>query len=286
MNKDVKFAAPACLDEALALLADNGKKVTVLAGGTDVAAAINSYKLQPDLIMYIGNLGLDYIKEEEDCLVLGAMVTLTQVIDSEILKEKATALVDAARQSSSSAIHSVATVGGNIMNKSPAGDCIAALYALGAEVVLASIEGERAVKIGDFFTGYKQTVCQDNEMVKEIRLPKKCGKSAYVKLGKRKAQTLAVVAAGAYVCMEGDIVKDICVSIGSMAPTVICACDDFACMIDKAFSPELVAQAAEAAIAKTNPIDDSRATAWYRKSVGASIVKRAVYAAAGVEYAE
>ena len=66
MNKDVKFVAPACLDEALAVLADNGKNVTVLAGGTDVTAAINSYKLQPDLIMYIGNLGLDYIKEEED----------------------------------------------------------------------------------------------------------------------------------------------------------------------------------------------------------------------------
>jgi len=286
MNRDVQFFSPVCLDEALGLLAEYGDKVTVLAGGTDVVPKINYFTLQPEAILYIAGLGLDYIKEEDDAIVLGACATLAQILDSALLAEKIPALVQAARSSSSTAIHTTATIGGNIMNLSPAGDMIPTLFVMGAELVLASVDGERSVKIGDFFTGYKQCVLAANELVKEIRIPKAAGGSAYIKLGKRKAQTLSVVSCAARVAVEDGVVKEVGLALGSMAPTVIDISDDAACMIGKPFSGELVAQAAEAAIAKTEPISDTRATAWYRKTAGVSVVKRAIYAAAGVEYAD
>lgn len=287
MNRDVKYFAPACSKEAMKLLAEYGAKAEVLAGGTDLVPKINYYALQPDVILYIGNLGWDYIKEEGDTVVIGACATYAKVLESELLAKKAPALVEAARNSSSTAIHTVATVGGNIMNASPAGDLIPPLFVMDAELVLVSEAGERTVKIGEFFTGPGATVCKSEELLKEIRIPVcECGGCSFVKLGKRKAQTLAVVSCAACICQKDGVIKEVCLALGSVAPTVVYACKAGDCMLGKPFSAELAAQAAQAAMDTVDPIDDVRATAWYRKTAGVSVVKRALFAAAGVAYTE
>jgi CO/xanthine dehydrogenase FAD-binding subunit len=286
MNRKVKYFAPASINEAIRLLAESGDKVNVLAGGTDLAPMINRYELQPEVILYIGNLELDYIKEVAGTIVIGTCVTLAQILESELLKEKADVLVQAASDSSSTAIRTTATIGGNIMNASPAGDMIPPLFVLDAQLVLISQCGERTVSIKEFFTGPGTTVRKPDELLKEIRIPAGEGKCAFVKLGKRKAQVLSVVSCAARVVQQNGLIKEVHLALGSVAPTVVCESKAAHGMLGKPFSAELASDAAQAAMNMVKPIDDARATAWYRKTAGVAVVKKAIFAAAGVEYSE
>jgi len=286
MNRNVKYFAPASVNEAIRLLAESGDKVNVLAGGTDLAPMINSYELQPEGILYIGNLGLDYIKEVEGTIVIGTCVTLAQILESVLLKEKTDVLVQAARNSSSTAIRTTATIGGNIMNASPAGDMIPPLFVLNAQLVLISQCCERTVSIKEFFTGPGTTIRKPDELLKEIRIPPQEGKCAFVKLGKRKAQALSVVSCAARVVQQNGLIKEVDLALGSVAPTVVCESKAADGILGKPFSVELINDAAQTAMNMVKPIDDARATAWYRRKAGVAVVKQAIFAAAGVEYPE
>ncbi|MGB9592714.1 MAG: FAD binding domain-containing protein, partial [Anaerolineae bacterium] len=179
-------------------------------------------------------------------------------------------------------------------NASPAADLATPLIALGATVVLVSAEGEREVPVEDFFKGPGETVLQPGELIKEVRVPIKKGKSVFLKLGRRKAMTLSVVNVAVYVEMEkGQKCVDARVALGAMAPVplrcrkaegVLQGCVlpmsalEGAEFLDKA----RIERAAELAIAESSPIDDQRATAWYRRKAGKVLVARALAAAAGV----
>ncbi len=134
-------------------LAQYGNKVTILAGGTDVVPKINYYDLKPEVLLYVGKLGLNTIKEVDGSLVIGAGATLAQILASELVAKHAPALVHAITQHSSVAIRSAATLGGNIANASPAADTVIPLIAMDATLRLVSAQGERTMPLQDFFTG-------------------------------------------------------------------------------------------------------------------------------------
>ena len=119
-------------------------------------AALNYYEIKPGALVYIGGLGLDYIKEEDGKLVIGAGTTGAHLIASDLIAEKFPVLVDAAKTHGSPAIRSVATIGGNLGTGSPAGDLIPPLIVMDAEMVLASTEGERVVPVKDFSPGLRR----------------------------------------------------------------------------------------------------------------------------------
>ena len=283
---DVKFIAPTNIGEAAELLAKYGSKASVLAGGTDLVPKINCYELRPEVILYLGNLGINTIKEAKGGLEIGACTPISAFLDNSLIAKKAPVLRRAALEHSSPAIRSAGTIGGNIMNASPAGDMIVPLYALDAKFTLVSSSGERTVPAEEFFAGPGKTVCSAGELLTTIHIPEVGGGTSFVKLGRRKAQVLAVVSAGVRLKVEDGVCKEARIALGSVAPTVIRCPKAEEMLAGKKVDAGLLRACAEAAIAESRPIDDVRASAWYRAEAGKGIVRQALFAAAGLEYTD
>ena len=280
--REVDYFAPTDVGEAVKLLAEHGDKAAVLAGGTDLVAQLNYYEIKPGALLYIGGLGLDYAKEEDGKLVIGAGTTVAHLIASDLLAEKFEVLVAAAKTHASPAVRTAATIGGNLGTASPAGDLIPPLMVMDAEVVLASARGERTVPVKDFFTGPGETVRAADELIVEIQVPLLKGTAVFEKLGRRKAQVCSIASAAVRLEMDEGVCKDARIVLGSMAPTPIRCPKAEEMLKGKAIDAALVAQCAAQAIAESNPIDDQRATAWYRQKAGTALVGRALAKAAGI----
>ncbi len=278
----VSYFAPTDVGEALKLLAEHGAKATVLAGGTDLVPKINYHELKPDVLVYVGGLGLDYVKEADGKLVIGAATPVAKLIANDLVAEKAGVLAEVAQQFASVAIRSVATVGGNLANASPGADLAPPLLAMDAELHLASAGGERVVALKDFFTGPRETVLKPDEFIVEVSVPLPAGKTVFLKVGQRKAQILAVVSVAVRLEMDGATCKDARIVLGSMAPTPLRCTDAEELIKGKILDKALIGECAAAAVAQSAPIDDQRATAWYRMKAGTALVARALAQAAGV----
>jgi CO/xanthine dehydrogenase FAD-binding subunit len=280
--REVDYFAPTDVGEAVKLLAEHGDKAAVLAGGTDLVAQLNYYEIKPGALLYIGGLGLDYVKEKDGKLVIGAGTTVAHLIASDLLAEKFEVLIAAAKTHASPAVRTAATIGGNLGTASPAGDLIPPLMVMDAEVVLASARGERTVPVKDFFTGPGETVRAADELIVEIQVPLLKGTAVFEKLGRRKAQVCSIASAAVRLEMDEGVCKDARIVLGSMAPTPIRCPKAEEMLKGKAIDAAVVAQCAAQAIAESNPIDDQRATAWYRQKAGTALVGRALAKAAGI----
>lgn len=282
------YSNPKTIGEAAELLNSLGRENTViLAGGTDVVPKINSrpeksgYFDKPimDLdnlnMIYLGDAGLKYIKEESDKIVIGAMTTMTEILESEVV-DKVPVIKEALNILAGLTIRNTATIGGNIMNASPAADSVPPLIVLGAEAVLTSVNGDRSVPVYELFAGPGKTVAKGNEILKEIIIPVKAGKASFIKFGRRKAESLSIVNGAAYVEMDGDICKDAVIALGAVAPTPLRIKEAEDILKGKKLSEDVIAEAAEAAVGAVKPIDDKRASGEYRKKLVKTLVKRAV----------
>jgi len=281
--KDAMYFAPSGIDEALALLAEHGGKATVLAGGTDLVPKVNYYELKPDILIYTGGIGSAYIKEENGKLVIGAGTTWAELTVNSLVAEKAGLLAEAAKQGGCVATRNAGTIGGNLANASPAADLATPLLVLDAELLLKSANGERVVPINEFFTGPGETVLKPDELLVEIHIPPVRGKTAFVKLGRRRAMTLSVVNTAVRLQMNGKICKEARIAVGSMAPRPLRCEKAEGILSGNSVDKDLVGKCAAEAIKETSPIDDQRATAWYRKKAGEKLVARALARAAGME---
>jgi aerobic carbon-monoxide dehydrogenase medium subunit len=280
--REVKYFAPAGLAEAVTLLAEYGAKATILAGGTDLLPKINYYELQPEALVFIGKLGLDYVREEQGKLLIGAATTTAKIAASDLIRERAPALTEAAMQSGSVAIRTSATIGGNIANASPAADLVAPLLAMDAAVKLVSAGAERVVLLQDFFLGPHQSVLKSDELLTEIQIPIPQAGAVFVKLGRRKGQTLSVVSTAVRLEAAGGVCREARIVLGSMAPRPLRCTQAEALIQGKAVTPDLIQQCAAVAVGESTPITDQRATAWYRQKAGTALVARALSRAAGL----
>lgn len=280
--REISYFAPTDVGEAVKVLAEHGDRAAILAGGTDLVAQLNYYEVKPGALLYIGGLGLDYVKEKDGKLVIGAGTTVAHLIGNDLVAKKFPVLLAAAKTHASPAVRTAATIGGNLGTASPAGDLIPPLMVMDAEVVLTSARGERTVPVKDFFTGPGETVRAADEMIVEIRVPLLKGTAVFEKLGRRKAQVCSIVSAAARLEMDEGVCKDARIVLGSMAPTPIRCPKAEAMLKDKAIDAALVAECAAQAVAESSPIDDQRATAWYRQKAGTALVGRALTKAAGL----
>ncbi len=280
--KDTLYYAPTSVSEATKLLAEHGSKATILAGGTDLAPQINYYKLEPDVLLFIGDLGLDYVREEDGKLAVGAATPLQRIASDSLLAERAKVLVDAAWTHSCASVRSRATVGGNLVNASPAADMATPLLVLDAEVVLKSADGERVVRLQDFFKGPGQTVRQPDELLVEVRIPVVGQSAVFLKLGRRKAMTCAVASVAVRLEMADRTCTEARIALGSMAPTPVRCRKAESELRGEKLDAEALERLAADAIGESSPIDDQRATAWYRRKAGTALVKQALAQAAGI----
>ena len=196
-----------------------GSRLSLLMAELTWSKRIANGTIDPAAIIYIqGITELKGIEKADGFVRIGGAVTYKEVLDSPLCSQFS-ALKQAVLEVGYPPIRVVGTPAGNIGTAVPAADCNVALMALDAEVVVASKQGERVIKLADLVVGYRKTTLAANELIKEIRIPVVAGvntASAFVKLAKRKAQDIAKVSAAVRLTVEGDVCRNIVVAMGAV----------------------------------------------------------------------
>jgi xanthine dehydrogenase small subunit len=278
--------SPTRLEAALAFLAQgDGAPWRPVAGGTDLMVQITGELGEPpERVLDIWGLDeLRGISVETDALVLGALTTYTEIRRSPVVTEFLPALAEAAATIGAAQIQNRGTIGGNVVNASPAGDTLPVLLATGAELVLASARGERTVTADEFWTGYRTTARRPDELLVRVRIPLVADRQVrFRKVGTRRAQAISkVVIAIAWRQASSDAPwTDVRVALGSMAATTVRARRAEAALEGSQPTRESADAAAEALMSELSPIDDVRSTADYRRTVAGRVLHRLVRDAA------
>ena len=274
--------SPTRLQAAYALLADaEGVPWRPIAGGTDLMVQITGEIGEPPQRMLdIWRLDeLRGIEVEGDALVIGALSTYTDIRRSPLVAELAPALAEAAATIGAAQIQNRGTIGGNVINASPAGDTLPVLLALGAEMVLGSASSERIVAADDFWASYRTTARRDDELLLRVRLPVVAGRHArFRKIGTRRAQAISkVVMSLAWRAEGGDAPwSDVRLALGSVAATTVRAVAVEAVLEGSRPTRQAADAAVEALTAELRPIDDVRSTADYRRLVAGRVLHRLI----------
>ncbi len=184
-------------------------------------------------------------------------------------------LAKAASWIGSIANQSRATIGGNLVNGSPAADSSPALLVYDAEIELISVRGRRRIPYSDFHTGYKQNAMAADELLFAVHLPRRFAhhRQYLRKVGTRRAMAISKVALGATALISDGVINEIRLAAASLAPFPARLYKCEAALAGKALTPALIAAARQALLAEAQPIDDIRSTAEYRKAVGANLLE-------------
>lgn len=281
MNKP-DYLAPSTLEEALETLGEQNDGTQIIAGGTDLVPRMRSRVVEPALLVDLRLLNLDGIELTADGIRIGASATHTDILESALLAEQCPALSEAAADIAGPPIRNRGTVGGNLVNASPAADLAPPLLVYDALVILAKAGSTREIPLVDFFTGPGQTELAADEILTEIRIPAVPPNttSKFIKLGKRKAMAVAVVSVAARLTLDGaGQISGARIAMGSVAPTPMRAPQAEAALEGQSPSVELFKKAAEIAKTESAPISDIRASGDYRKKMVAVLTRRALEAA-------
>jgi CO/xanthine dehydrogenase FAD-binding subunit len=274
------FLSAQSLDEALSALASGARPV---AGGTDLVVGARQGKAPlPESIVAIHRVDeLRGVDASNGGLRLGALVTHAEVAADATVRERLTALADASAIVGSHATRVQGTVGGNVMNASPAMELGGPLLVLGASVALRSASGERTVPLAELFTGPGATVAAADELLTavEVPFPLDGTGSCYARLEYRRQMEIAVVGASAAVTLAAGKVERAGVAITALAPTIRLVPEAEAALVGSDGGEAAVREAARAAAAAAEPISDVRASADYRRAMAEVVARRVLTAA-------
>ena len=274
------FTSAATLDDALSAMAGGARPV---AGGTDLVVGARQGKAPlPDAIVAIDRIGgLRAIDVAGDRLRLGTLVTHGDLVVNDEIRARYTALADASAIVGSHATRAQGTIGGNVMNASPAMDTGGPLLCFGATATLRSSSGERSLGLDELWTGPGATSARPDELLVAIDLPAPSAGtgSCYVRLEYRRQMEIAVVGATAVVTIDGDRIVDARVAITALTPTIRRVPEAESALNGTDGGDAAVAAAAAAAAAASTPISDVRGSAEYRRAMAAVIADRAITAA-------
>ena len=276
-----EYTAAASLAEALRMKKDRGADARVIAGGTDLILRMRDEVLSPSLLIDLRRISLDRIVRSGDELRLGAFVSLSQLLESDDMARYFPALTAACREFAGPPIRNRATLGGNIVNASPAADMVPPLIAYDASIVLSSSDGDRVLPLVEFFVGPGQSVIKQDEILTEIRLPLMPPLSAatFIKLGQRRSMAISQVNMTTRLSVEGSgVVSEARIALGAVAPVPMRAVAAEQLISGKALSEELLWAAAQKARDEITPISDVRASYSYRMEMTQVLVRRALLA--------
>ena len=267
---------PQSIPEAVEMLTKYQNKAAVMAGGTDILVLMKA-GLTSEYVLSLAEVpGLDYVLYDPvDGLRIGAMATLAQVADNADVKKFYPALWESAVVNGTPQTRNRATVVGNILRASPAGDCCAAALALGGKVILQGAAGKREVDIDNFWVGYRTTARQAFEFAVEYKIPANVGKSAFIRMT-RADQDLSKLNAAVCLNMAGNVCQGARLAIGCVAPTTVRMKKAEEILKGKEISDSVLGDVVAAVKAEVTPIDDVRSTAWYRKEVSGVLIKRTI----------
>jgi aerobic carbon-monoxide dehydrogenase medium subunit len=270
---------PRDIPEALDILDDYRDSITPVAGGSDMLIAWKMGVESGNAMSVTALPGLDYLTyNDNDGLCIGALATIDQLLNSDIVRQKYPALWEAAEVFATHQIKNTATLVGNCLRASPAGDGSAVAYAMGATLTFVSKEGgERREHIDDLFTGYAQTSRQPNELATQISIPapRQGSRSAFIRVT-RVNEDLAKLNVAAYLEMDGDSCTEARLVMGCVGPTLVRLPKCEALLKGSKVDDATLNAVADTVNDEINPIDDQRSTAEDRRSVAPVFLKRTI----------
>jgi len=281
-----EYFAPQSLAEAIALFGEKGEGGRALAGGTDLVPQIKEGGKIP-LPAYVVSLrhlpelrGIGF--SESDGLRIGAGVTMAELAESPLVRERYPALADGAGVVGSVQTMNMATVGGNVCNAAPSADTAPPLLAYEALAAIAGPDGERELPLAEFWLGPNATALRPGELLRELRLPVPPPNSGdvYVRRTPRKQMDIAVVGVAVLLTLDGDRIERARIALGAVAPTPVRAGQAEAALEGQLVSESLFAKAAEAAAAEARPISDQRGSAEFRRHLVRVTTERCLHESA------
>jgi|SRR5580704_18119041 CO/xanthine dehydrogenase FAD-binding subunit len=272
---DYELVAPLSLQAAVGLLARSPGEWLPIAGGTDVMVQYAAGKLPSRKLVSIWNLPeLRNVEVLANEIRIGAGCTYTDIRKHELIGREFPMLARAASWTGGIANQNRGTIGGNIVNASPAADSLPTLLVYDAELILVSVRGERRLSYAGFHTDYKKTTLAPDELIRAICLPRRF--SGYVcharKVGSRNAQAISKVCIAALARVADRTVEEVRIALGSVAPIPIRLSQTEQVVTGKIIDESLLLSAKKTAIAEIRPIDDIRSTAKYRVAVAGNLV--------------
>ena len=266
----MKVLRPQNVVQAIALQQQTGG--SYIAGGTFSMVEINCERFAPECLIDLSLCAELYgIREQADCVHIGALTTFTELEKSKVVCQLFPALAKSAAEVGGPQVRNRGTVGGNLCAASPAADAAPALLALDAVAVVEGTNGRREIPVGQLFLAPKKTCMTPDEIMIELILSKTGSNSGFIKVGKRNALAVSSVnMAAAAVITDGKLTA-LRIAAGSCAPTPRLCVRTADCLLQGGL--EHLDQAKEILMQEISPIDDRWATAEYRRMVAANMLE-------------
>jgi aerobic carbon-monoxide dehydrogenase medium subunit len=275
--KEFEYLEPKSMQQALEWLNAYRARARILAGGTDMYLRLRKGVFLPDYVIDLKRVpDLDYITAtREGGVQIGPTALQENVARSLLIRQIYPALAEAAGWVGSVQTRNRATLVGNLCNASPAADTAPAILSYGAQVKIASINGERRVPLEEFFVGPGKTVLQDNELVAEIVLPAPAPHTGAAFFRRtRTAMDIAVVCGAAMLTVANGTCQDARIALGAVGPTPMRALRAESALRGQALTEPLIEEAGRIAAEEARPIDDVRSSAEYRREMVSILTRR------------
>lgn len=274
------YLAPTSVEDAVAALAQHGDDAKIIAGGQSLLPVLRMRLNAPEMVIDLGRIeSLRGVRDDGDAIVVGAMTPHSVVGSDPLVAEHAGLVAKAIEHLADAQVRHRGTFGGALAHADPAGDLGAPALALGAEFVIAGSGGTRTVAADDFFVDLFETAIGEDEILTEVRIPKRSGWGAHYEKFVRVAHQWPIVAVAATVRMDGDTIAEARIGLTNMGSTPLRA----RAVEDALAGASLdgVAAAAERATEGTDPPSDLNGDADYRSHLARVLTRRAVLAASG-----
>ena len=274
-----EYLTPSNISDAVALLQKHGDEAKILAGGHSLIPAMRLRLAEPGYLIDISGIGgLDYIQEESGQLRIGAMTCEAALEESEIVQSKFPLLLDTAKMIADPSVHNMATVGGNLAHGDPANDHPATMLALRASVVAEGPNGTREIKIDDFFPDFFTTALDEDEILTEIRIPSPPSASggAYLKIERKVGDYAAAAVACQLNIDSSGSIENIGLGLTNVGSTPIRASSAEELLKGKKPDENMLAEAGRLAAADSEPMEDLRGSAEYKRALVNELTQRAI----------
>ena len=273
----VDYVRATSVENAIALLQEHGEEARLLAGGHSLIPMMKLRLARPEMLIDINDLDeLRGITVEGNEIVVGAMVTHAEVLDSPVLAEHYAIFREAEKVIADPIVRNKGTVGGSMCQADPSEDLSAVGSALKGTVVIQGASGRRTVQMREFHEGPYETKVGDDEILVEVRFPVRAGAgSAYEKV-ERRVGDWPVCSAGAYVVVSGGVVTDCGIGLTAVGAEHFAAPEAEAFLVGKPPTEENLAQAAQLAADSCDPNSDQRGPADYKKHLAMELTLRAL----------
>ena len=277
-----EYVAPTTVEEALSLLSQHGDDAKIIAGGQSLLPVLRMRLNAPEVVIDLGKIeALKGVRDDGDAIVIGAMTTHHDVQHDPLVKEHALLISRAETEVADPQVRHRGTFGGALAHADPAGDLGAPALALDAEFVVAGQGGPRTIAAADFFVDLFTTAMEENEILTEVRIPKRSGWGAHYEKFVRVAHQWPIVAVAAAVKVDGGTISEARVGLTNMGSTPLRARAVEEALVGQQATEDAVRQAAASAAEGTSPPSDLNGDADYRRHLATVLTRRAVLAAAG-----